>query len=63
MAKRSESAPADSLPAPEDRTGARPPELGRWIFVGVLLLIGIALFFGYAPGSVAPAAPVAHEAS
>jgi hypothetical protein len=63
MAKRSESAPADSLPAPDERTAARGAELGRWVFMGVLLLIGLALFFWYAPRSVAPAAPVAHEAS
>jgi hypothetical protein len=63
MAKRSESASADSLPAPEERTAARGPELGRWIFLGLLLLLGIGLFFAYAPLSVAPAAPVAHEAS
>jgi hypothetical protein len=63
MAKRSESASADSVSAPDDRPGARGPELGRWLFVGLLLLIGLALFFVYAPASVAPTAPVAHEAS
>ncbi|HEX3273488.1 MAG TPA: hypothetical protein VHR43_01430 [Gemmatimonadales bacterium] len=63
MTKRSESASADSSPAPDDRPGVRAPELGRWLFVGVLLLIGLVLFFLYAPTSVAPAAPTAHEAS
>jgi hypothetical protein len=62
MAKRSESASADRLPAPDDRPGARAAGLGRWLFVGLLLVIGLALFFVYAPGSVPPAGPVVHEA-
>jgi hypothetical protein len=61
MAKRSESASADRLPAPDNRS-VRAPELGRWLVVGVFLVIGVALFFLYAPGSVPPAPPVAHEA-
>jgi hypothetical protein len=46
----------------EERLVARGPELGRWIFVAALLLIGIALYFVYAPGSEAPARPEGHEA-
>jgi hypothetical protein len=43
-------------------TVARGPELGRWILVSLLLLIGLTLFFLYAPGSTPPAPPAAHEA-
>jgi len=46
----------------QERTAARGPELGRWILVGLLLLIGVVLFFLYAPGSEAPAPPAAHGA-
>jgi hypothetical protein len=46
----------------EERMAARAPELGRWMVVGVLLLLGIALFYIYAPGSAPPAPPAAHEA-
>jgi hypothetical protein len=42
--------------APEP--AVRGPHLGRWIFIAVLLLVGIALFFWYAPGTE-PAAPPA----
>jgi hypothetical protein len=61
MTKRSESVSFESRRMNEDRTAARGPELGRWLIVGVLLLIGIALFYIYAPGSVPPAPPSAHE--
>jgi hypothetical protein len=43
-------------------TVARGPELRRWILVSLLLLIGLTLFFLYAPGSAPPAPPAAHEA-
>jgi hypothetical protein len=46
----------------EERTPARSPELGRWLVVGVLLLLGIALFYIYAPTSAPPAPPSAREA-
>ena len=46
----------------EERTVARGPELGRWIFVAALLLIGVALYFVYAPSSEPPARPESHEA-
>lgn len=45
----------------EERSSARGPELGRWLFVGVLLLIGVVLYFLYAPGATPPAPPAAHE--
>ncbi|MGN6391806.1 MAG: hypothetical protein ACTHM9_06125 [Gemmatimonadales bacterium] len=45
----------------EQRTAGRAPELGRWIVVGVVLLIGILLFVVYAPDSRPPAPPSAHE--
>ena len=47
----------------QERMVARGPELGRWLLVGALLLVGLALFFMYAPGSEPPAPPTtAHEA-
>ena len=39
---------------------ARGPELGRWIIVGALILIGIALYFRFAPSSE-PVAPPPHQ--
>jgi len=45
----------------EERPSARGPELGRWLFVGALLLIGLVLYFIYAPSSTPPAPPAAHE--
>lgn len=45
----------------EERIVARGPELGRWIFVAALLLIGVGLYFAYAPGSEPPAPPAEHE--
>ena len=46
----------------EERPVARGPDLGRWIFVAVLLLIGVVLYFVYAPGTEPPARPAGHEA-
>ena len=45
----------------QERTAARGPQLGRWIFVAVLLAIGLTLYFIYAPTSEPPAPPAAHE--
>jgi hypothetical protein len=45
----------------DQRTPARGPELGRWIFVAALLLLGLGLYFVYAPSSEPPALPVAPE--
>jgi hypothetical protein len=45
----------------EERSSPRGPELGRWLFVGALLLIGLLLYFIYAPGSQPPAPPAVHE--
>ena len=45
----------------EDRTAARGPDLGRWLVVAALLLIGVALYFVYAPGSEPPVRPAEHE--
>jgi len=44
----------------ETRKVARAPALGRWLLVAALLLVGLALYFVYAPSSEAPAPPV-HE--
>jgi hypothetical protein len=46
----------------EERNSAGGRELGRWIFVAALLLIGAVLYFIYAPGSEPPARPAEHEA-
>jgi hypothetical protein len=35
---------------------SRGPEVGRWVTVAVLILVGIALYFWFAP-SIPPAAP------
>ncbi len=45
----------------EDRMAARGPELNRWLVVAALLLIGLVLYFVYAPGSEPPARPAVHE--
>jgi hypothetical protein len=45
----------------EERTVARDPELGRWLFVAALLLAGLALYFVYAPTSEPPARPAVPE--
>ncbi len=41
-------------------SASRGPELGRWLMVAVLLLLGIGLYFWFAPSSQ-PAAPPAVE--
>jgi hypothetical protein len=45
----------------EERNGIRGPELGRWLAVAALLLIGLALYFVYAPRTDPAARPVEHE--
>jgi len=45
----------------ENRKVARAPALGRWLLVAALLLIGLALYFVYAPSSEPPAPPVHEE--
>jgi hypothetical protein len=45
----------------EEGSAGRGPDLGRWLFVGALLLIGLVLYFIYAPVSTPPAPPAAHE--
>jgi predicted membrane metal-binding protein len=39
---------------------SRGPNLARWLVVAVLILLGIALYFWFAPSSP-PAAPAAVE--
>lgn len=62
MITRRESVPFEGLRMSHEPTVARGPELGRWILVSLLLLIGLALFFMYAPASRPPVPPAAHEA-
>jgi hypothetical protein len=45
----------------QDRTPARGLGLGRWLIVGALLLIGLVLYFIYAPVNDPPARPAEHE--
>ena len=45
----------------EERNVIRGPELGRWLIVAAVLLIGLALYFVYAPQTDLPARPAEHE--
>jgi hypothetical protein len=63
MVTRRESDSFQGRRMSNEPTVAHGPELGRWILVSLVLLIGLALFFMYAPGSAPPAPPAAHEAS
>ena len=45
----------------QERNVLRGPELGRWIAVAALLLIGLALYFVYAAHTDPPARPAEHE--
>lgn len=40
---------------------SRGPQLGRWVLIAALLLLGIALFFWYAPVTEPAALPSAVE--
>jgi hypothetical protein len=40
---------------------SRGPEVGRWVAVAVLILVGIALYFWFAPSSPPAAPPVAES--
>ena len=46
----------------QERIDARGPELVRWVLVAMVLLVGLVLFFIYAPMSDPPAPPATHEA-
>jgi hypothetical protein len=63
MTTRRESVSLEGLRMNHEPTASRGPELGRWILVSLLLLIGLALFFMYAPSSSPPAPLAAHEAA
>jgi hypothetical protein len=45
----------------EERSVIRTPGMGRWLAVTALLLIGLALYFAYAPRTDPPARPAEHE--
>jgi hypothetical protein len=45
----------------QERNVIRGSELGRWLAVAALLLIGLALYFVYAPHTDPPAPPAEHE--
>jgi hypothetical protein len=44
----------------DERSPTGGPQLGRWIIIGALILIGIALYFRFAPSS-RPVAPPPHQ--
>lgn len=45
----------------EERNTIRGPEVGRWLVVAAVLLIGLALYFVYAPRTEPPARPAEQE--
>jgi hypothetical protein len=45
----------------DEPTVPRGLGLGSWILVALVLLAGLALYFGYAPTSEPPARPAVHE--
>ena len=45
----------------EERAGERGPALGRWVVLAAMLLIGLILYFLYAPRSEPPVRPAATE--
>ena len=44
-----------------DRTVSRGFELGRWLLVAAVLLIGLGLYLAFAPHSDPPAPSIEHE--
>jgi hypothetical protein len=59
---RRKSVSFEGLRMSQERMVARGPELVRWILVAAVLVVGLVLFFIYAPLSDPPAPPAAHEA-
>ena len=39
-------------------SSSRGPDQGRWLLIAALILLGIALYFWFAPGSRPAAAPL-----
>lgn len=46
----------------DERRPIRGSEVGRWIIVGILILLGIGLYFVYAPSTRPVAPPATPEA-
>jgi len=61
MVTRRELISIEGLRMSNEPAVTRGPELGRWILVSLLLLIGLAFFFMYAPASVPPAPAAVHD--
>lgn len=61
MKQTQESVNSEGLRMSDSRLSARGPELGRWIVVAGLLLIGLVLYFVFAPSSEPPAPPAAED--
>jgi hypothetical protein len=59
---RRESVSFEGLRMSQERMVARGVELARWVLVAAVLVVGLILFFIYAPASEPPAPPAAHEA-
>lgn len=47
----------------EERSRIPAGELGRWIFVALLLLAGIVLYFRYAPSAESIVKPAVEDAA
>ena len=46
----------------DERTEIRSSEMGRWLLVAVLVVVGIVLYFVFAPDSRPVATPSVQEA-
>lgn len=46
----------------DERPSNRGPELGTWLMIAALILLGIMLYFRFAPSSP-PVAPPPHQES
>jgi hypothetical protein len=45
----------------EERATAGSSELARWLIIAVLVVLGLVLYFVYAPGSAPVATPTVQE--
>jgi hypothetical protein len=47
----------------DERTQIPAGELGRWLFVAVLILVGVVFYFRYAPSARSLATPTTQDAA
>jgi hypothetical protein len=45
----------------EERATVSGSELARWVVIAVLVVLGLVLYFAYAPGSAGVATPTVQE--